>query len=77
MFFQYFSVYLSAVDVSSFIYASMLSHSLESCPTLASRSPPGSSVHGTVQARVLEWVAIAYSIPSSLNDVFIRFRILG
>ena len=24
-------------------------------------SPPGSSVHGTFQARVLEWVAIAFS----------------
>ena len=25
-------------------------------------SPPGSSVHGTLQARVLEWGAIAFSI---------------
>ena len=25
-------------------------------------SPPGSSVHGIFQARVLEWVAIAFSI---------------
>ena len=25
------------------------------------RSPPGSSVHGTFQARVLEWVTIAFS----------------
>ena len=24
-------------------------------------SPPGSSVHGTFQARVLEWVAIVFS----------------
>ena len=24
-------------------------------------SPPGSSVHGILQARVLEWVAIAFS----------------
>ena len=30
VFFQYFSVYLSATDVSSFIYASMLSHSVVS-----------------------------------------------
>ena len=32
------------------------------CPTLSNPmdcSPPGSSVHGTFQARVLEWVAIA------------------
>ena len=26
-------------------------------------SPPGSSVHGIFQARVLEWGAIAFSIP--------------
>ena len=35
--------------------------SLQSCPTLCNPidgSPPGSSVHGTLQARVLEWVAI-------------------
>ena len=25
-------------------------------------SPPGSSVHGIFQARVLEWVAIAFSV---------------
>ena len=33
----------------------------ESCPTLSDPmdcSPPGSSVHGILQARVLEWVAI-------------------
>ena len=37
----------------------------ESCPTLRDPmdcSPPGSSVHGIFQARVLEWGAIAFSI---------------
>ena len=36
----------------------------QSCPTLCDLmdcSPPGSSVHGIFQARVLEWVAIAFS----------------
>ena len=36
----------------------------QSCPTLSSPmdcSLPGSSVHGVFQARVLEWVAIAFS----------------
>ena len=36
----------------------------QSCPTLRDPmdcSPPGSSVHGIFQARVLEWVAIAFS----------------
>ena len=34
--------------------------SLQSCPTLHSLhcSPPGSSVHGILQARILEWVAV-------------------
>ena len=35
-----------------------------SCPTLSDPmdcSPPGSSVHGIFQARVLEWGAIAFS----------------
>ena len=34
------------------------------CPTLSDPmdcSPPGSSIHGIFQARVLEWVAIAFS----------------
>ena len=38
--------------------------SLQSCPTLYSPidgSPPGSSIHGIFQARVLEWVATAFS----------------
>ena len=38
--------------------------SLQSCPTLCDPidgSPPGSSVPGVLQARVLEWVAISFS----------------
>ena len=38
------------------------------CPTLRKRMDcylPGSSVHGTLQARVLEWVAISFSSGSS------------
>ena len=40
----------------------------QSCPTLCDpmdHSPPGSSVHGISQARVLEWVAIFFSRGSS------------
>ena len=36
----------------------------QSCLTLSDPmdcSPPGSSIHGIFQARVLEWVAIAFS----------------
>ena len=40
------------------------SEDAQSCPTLSDPmdcSPPGSSVHGIFQARVLEWGAIAFS----------------
>ena len=40
----------------------------QSCPTLCDPmdySPPGSSVHGDLQARMLEWIAISYSRGSS------------
>ena len=40
----------------------------QSCPTLCYSmdcSPPGSSVHGILQARILEWVAITFSRGSS------------
>ena len=40
----------------------------QSCPTLCDPmncNPPGSSVHGILQARVLEWVAISFSRGSS------------
>ena len=42
----------------------------QSCPTLSNPmdySPPGSSVHGIFQARVLEWGANAFSDVGSLN----------
>ena len=40
----------------------------QSCPTLCDPmdcSPPGSSVHGILQARILEWGAISFSRGSS------------
>ena len=47
----------------------------QSCPTLfdpVDCSPPGSSVHGILQARILEWVAISFSI-GSLPTVYLNF----
>ena len=41
----------------------------KSCPTLCNPmdcSPPGSSVHGISQARILEWVAIFFSREESI-----------
>ena len=40
----------------------------QSCPTLCDPmdcSPPGSSVHGILQARILEWVSISFPRGSS------------
>ena len=40
----------------------------QSCPTLCNPmdfSPPGSSVHGILQARILEWIVIPFSRGSS------------
>ena len=42
----------------------MHAKSIQSCPTLCDpmdSSPPGSSVHRILQARILEWVAISFS----------------
>ena len=41
---------------------------VKSCPTLCDPvdcNPPGSSIHGILQARILEWVAISFSRGSS------------
>ena len=46
----------------------------QSCPTLSDLmdcSPPGSSIHGVFQARVLEWGAIAFSFPCLLATAFL------
>ena len=50
-----------ALQISS---AAAAAKSLQSCPTLwdpTDGSPPGSPVPGILQARTLEWVAIAFS----------------
>ena len=46
------------------VSAAAAAKSLQSCLTLCNPmdgSPPGSSVHGIFQARVLEWGAITFS----------------
>ena len=50
--------------VRSLLFNMLSAKSLQSCPTLCDPidcSLPGSSIHGIFQARVLEWVAIAFS----------------
>ena len=49
------------------------------CPTLhdpMDRSPPGSSIHGIFQARVLEWGAIAFSNKMYTQDIKLSIWIL-
>ena len=51
----------------------MHAKSLQSCPTLCDpidNSPPGSSVHRILQARILEWVAISF--PTYENRSFLK-----
>ena len=58
---QEFGVYIFTLKESE-------SEVAQSCLTLcdpADCRPPGSSVHGTVQARILEWVAVSFSRGSS------------
>ena len=61
--------------VFKFFSLSAAAKSLQLCPTLCDPmdcSPPGSSVHGILQARALEWGAIAFSV--SLSVVFLKFH---
>ena len=51
-----------------YVCACMHVKSLQSCVTLCDSmdcSPPGSSVHGVLQVRILEWVVIPFSRGSS------------
>ena len=50
--------------------AAAAAKSLQSCPTLCDPidgSPPGSPVPGILQARTLEWVAIAFSLGTYIS----------
>ena len=60
-----FSFTISPSSEYSELITFAVAASLQSCPTLCNPmdcSLPGSSVHGIFQARVLEWVAIAFSL---------------
>ena len=51
-------------SLPDFTAAAAAAKSLQSCPTLCdpiNGSPPGSSVPGILQARILEWVVISFS----------------
>ena len=46
-------------------YCVLVDHSCQTLCDPVDRSPPGSSVHGVLQARILEWVAMPSSRGSS------------
>ena len=55
-------------SLKTFLRACMHAQLLQSCPTLCNPvdcSPPGSSVHGILQARILKWVITPSSRGSS------------
>ena len=58
------NIYTHTWYIAYMLHAAAAAKSLQSCPTLCDPidgSPPGSSVHGILQARTLEWVAISSS----------------
>ena len=55
-------MYIGATTVENSMAAA--AKSLQSCPTQCDPidgSPPGSPIPGILQARILEWIAIAFS----------------
>ena len=49
------------------------------CETLGDpvvSSPPGSSVHGILQARILKWVAIPFSISLSFTPGYTKLNVI-
>ena len=51
----------------------------QSCPTLCDPmdcSPPGSSLYGSLQARILEWVALPSSVIIYIHIIFMSFPVL-
>ena len=66
---EFICFYYFQVEMKDFVClfaaaAAATTKSLQSCPTVCNpidRSPPGSPVPGTLQARTLEWVVISFS----------------
>ena len=63
-----------------YVAAAAAAKPLQSCPTLCDpidSSPPGSAIPGSLQARIVEWGAIAFSASASypfLNSKIIPFK---
>ena len=64
---SYLKIFINIYNEHACVHA----QSLQSCPALydpMDHSPPGSSVHGILQARILEWVAMPSSRGSRPRD---------
>ena len=65
IFLMYYFLFLEFLqDIIPLLVAAFAAKSLQSCPTLCdpiNGSPPGSSVPGILQARILEWVDTSFS----------------
>ena len=62
--FTWVIIYYISMDIFILIYMLCSAKLLQSCPTLSDPmdcSSPGSFVHGVLQARILEWVAMPSS----------------
>ena len=67
---------LWTVTMSFTLKCYMRAKSLQLCPTICDPmdcSPPGSSVHGILQARILEWVLCPWDPPGKNTGVGCRF----
>ena len=65
------SGYMNSGTSTHEMLALLLLFSCKWCPALLDLicSPPGSSVHGILQARILDWVSISFSKGSSLPGI--------
>ena len=65
----YVILLISLSGQSGYTHTCLCAHSVARlCPTFGDPmncSPPGSSIHGIFQARILEWVSISFSRESS------------
>ena len=69
------SIFNATYQNFSYLYMKVLVS--QSCPTLCDPmdcSPPGSSVRGILQARILEWVGLSFPSPENLPDPGIEPR---
>ena len=64
LFLMYDSIYMTWGEMQNYVYISNSVASNSSQPH-GQCGPPGSSVHGIIQARILEWAAIPFSRRSS------------